>query len=208
MEQYNADVMASDIQYDRSWIRNAKLRQLTGYDEQFMFDTHNSVGEVPTFVRTIELLKRIVTFDGVDGKSLTDNKTVDTETILENMRIGDRNALLLTIRKLVIGDKIQCTVACPNCKEGMSFEISTGSLLKRQIPVTEIEYTVNIESFTVKIRPVTGLDERAILQQNSFSPSKRLEQLVRSCIISSDPALMSDTPLSNDFMEDDELASI
>ena len=208
MDQSSEVVMTSGFPNNGSCIKHVKLRHLTGYDEQFMFDTHNSVNEVPTFVRTIELLKRIVTFDGVDGKSLTDNTTVDTETILENMRIGDRNALLLTIRKLVIGDKIQCTVTCPNCKEGMSFEISTGSLLKRQIPVTEIEYTVNIESFTVKIRPVTGLDERAILQQNSCSPSKRLEQLVRTCIISSDPALMSDTPLSNDFIEEMQLASI
>src|SRR5690349_4843276 len=107
-------VIPIGFQNNGSWIKHAKFRQITGYDEQFLFDIENNkIDKTPNFVKTIALLQRIVTFecnyeneikmitDTITSTSTSntpsttinnDDTTIpSTFTILKNITIGERN---------------------------------------------------------------------------------------------------------------------
>jgi hypothetical protein len=198
MEQYSV-VVPRGFPSNGTWIRRVNLRQLTGYDEEFLYEMDRMMIRHPDFLKTISLLKRIVTLEDLDGKISAN--TPDIGIILQNMDIGDRNMLLLSFRSLMSGDKLQCVTTCPKCTERMSVDCSTQSILKAEMPEPQTVYTVAVGNFIMKLRPITGVDEEAIILEN-YPRSKRAEYLVRSCIISSDP------PLGNEELSDELINNI
>ena len=48
------------------------------------------------------------------------------------LTVGDREALLLHLRRLTFGDRMQCTLTCPqsDCGELMDFELNVSDLLQ------------------------------------------------------------------------------
>lgn len=50
---------------------------------------------------------------------------------LRNLPMGDREALLLHIRRLTFGDRIPCTLHCPSCTALMDFELQAQELVLR-----------------------------------------------------------------------------
>jgi len=221
-------VIPRGFQNNGSWIKHAKFRQITGYDEQFLFDIENNkIDKTPNFVKTIALLERIVTFeshyeneirmitDTITSTSTSTSNTPSTTTnnndntiipstitILKNITIGERNLLLLFFRKLLMGDKIQCFVSCTDCGKDMSFEISIDFLLQEKKFKPQVECTIRIDNITFKIRPITTADEEtaSLMQQNSSLLSTKVEHIIRNCIISSSPSIPSDYTLSDDFI--------
>jgi hypothetical protein len=178
------------FQDNGSWLRHPTLRQLTGHDEEYLLSIGNSL---PSVFRTTALLKRVITFN----KALTES---DTEEILRHLAIGDRIALMLQLRRLTFGDLLKCVITCPACKEAMSLDLSIDKLLQIEAPPPQTEYIINVEDFVFKLRPITGADQEALLIKNDPVQYKNpTEQLVRSCIVSSDPALPH-TSLTNDFL--------
>lgn len=184
MERITA-LIPNGFPHNGSWIQQAELRQLNGHDEQLLAEIWNS--SLP--LKTTALLERIVTF----GKSVA---IPEIREIIRSLTVGDRVALMLHLRKLTFGDKLSCVLTCPDCKESMSLELSTSTLLQPTIPNPKSEYSINLDNFTLTIRPVNGADLEAIIE-NSNKPDTA-EQLVKSCIISSEPPLHD--KLSDDFI--------
>ena len=183
-------VIPRGFQHNGSWLRHPMLRQLTGHDEEYLISIGNSL---PSVLRTTALLKRVITFN----KALTES---DTEEILRHLAIGDRSALMLHVRRLTFGDLLKCVIGCPACKKAMSLDLSIDKLLQIEAPPPQTEYITNIEGFVFKLRPITGADQEALLLTSDPNQYANLaEQLVRSCIASSDPALPQ-TSLTDDFI--------
>jgi hypothetical protein len=220
------------FQNNGSWIHQAKMRDLNGYDEQYIASIKNA--SLYTTIRTTALLKRVVIFEKSKGES-------EIEEILRHLTIGDRSVLMLHMRRLNFGDLLQCIITCPKCKENMSTDLSIAKILKKgddhedhnayavesynddrhhhqphysanpSMIQTESD-VLKLDDFVIKIRPINGLDEEALLKfkidqedKNINSKSKYYsaeELLVRSCIV------YSNMPLPNDQFTENFIASV
>jgi hypothetical protein len=158
------------------WVRQAKIKQLDGYDEQMLAESSS----LPAFFRSNLLLERLVTFDEVKDQ-LSPNDAI------RKLSLGDRAILIIQIRATLLGDKIQALLKCPFCKESLSFELSSKSLIQQSRVKPLVAYPVEFENFLLMVKPVTGAVLEAIAESSSSNNS--LEQLAKLCIVSSKPAL-------------------
>src|SRR6266487_3156501 len=74
--------------------QEARLRPVTEDDESFLVDTAHSL---PPARRATELLARCVVALGPKG--------TDRRTAVQTLAIGDREALLLQLRRVTLGDR-------------------------------------------------------------------------------------------------------
>ena len=159
-----------------SWIRQAELRQLNGYDEQ----TLTEIRSYPLSFRTTFLLETIVTFGKLPRK-------LGLHEVIRSLALGDRVALVLHLRRIVLGDKIQSTLNCPQCQEPISLELSAKELLQPTQLEPKKEYPAKIENFLLKLRPLTGADLEAVSEDSD--KNSQVECLARSCVVYSEPPL-------------------
>ena len=132
-----------------SWIKKVKLRQLNGYDEQYLLDIQNNL--LPIHTCSMALLKRVTSFG--DYPTVVENDSIDE--ILRQLSIGDRTALLLHLRKITFGDLIKCALVCSSCKKNMSLNLSIADILHINHSNPQKDYAVEIPGFSLKIRPLT-----------------------------------------------------
>jgi hypothetical protein len=167
---------------DGSWARTATLRELNGYDE-LEFAEMDGLGSPAA--RTTALLSRVAGFGEAGGSK-------DGREIVRDLTVGDRVALMLQLRRLTLGDRIECTIACPACAEDMSLSLSAGNLLQPRSREARTEGEVRAGGLTLKVRPATGADVEAL--ESATGESSLAEALVRSCIVSSDGPLPPHIP--------------
>jgi hypothetical protein len=79
------------------------------------------------------------------------------------MSVGDRDALLLWVRRITFGDEIQCTVVCPGpeCGQKLDFSLSVDELLaprEESSKVFESHVSSAGTEHRVRYRPVNGAD--------------------------------------------------
>ena len=136
------------------WTRDARLHALTGAEEEFLAEEGATLAPAE---RTTELLARCVDRIGPIEAS--------PETVLQ-LTIGDREALLLQIRRLTFGDRLEAVVACPSadCGERMDLELSVGDLLVEP-SLGEDDWRQGAVAragsrYTVRYRAPTGADQR------------------------------------------------
>ncbi len=158
------------------WVHHAEIRPLNGYDEQSLFETHNFSAPF----KTTMLLERVATFGSITEK-------LDLHETVRHLTVGDRVALILQVRKATFGDKLESVLNCPACKERLSLELSVNSLLQPLNYEAKMEYPLKFKKFSIKVRPASGADLEALTE--NCSASNLLEQLIRSCIVTSQPPL-------------------
>jgi hypothetical protein len=100
--------------------REAYVRPLTGEDQDFL--TEECGGLLPAQWIT-EVLTRCVT-------RLGPNEPVTREAI-QSLTVGDREALLLHLRRLTWGDRLRCLLTCPSpkCTEKLEVDVDVADLL-------------------------------------------------------------------------------
>jgi hypothetical protein len=158
------------------------LRELNGYDEQ---DIRRLDGSVLPAERTTALLDRVARLEEVGGSK-------NNRELVRQLTVGDRVALMLQLHRLTFGDKIDCIVTCPACRDEMSVGLSAGQLLQPAMGEPAVQSEVAVGDVVLRIRPVTGADVEALAR--SEKGVSLAEALVRSCIISSDRPLPSPLP--------------
>jgi hypothetical protein len=206
--------------YSINDLTNRKLyiRQLNGYDEQFLRETKKYFS---TLYRIKNLLSKVIS---VDLTPIAGNDKY-LNTIVNDLTIGDLQILVLHLRKLIFGDKIQTVIKCPICNLDMDLNVSTFELLTRFMICDKANYEqeVKIDKYLVKIRPLKISDIETCtnynFNQSSFkslessssssessestddnNKKNYVEQLIRRCIIQSIPDLPSNC-LDNEFLE-------
>lgn len=169
------------FQIGSCWIRQATIRELNGYDEQLIVSTQNLFSPFKTSL----LLEQVVKFNNLPPK-------LDLLEIIRNLPVGDRIALILQLRKITFGSILHCTIQCPNCTNTLSIDLQVDSLLQHPNPNPQTTYPLKLENYSITLRPLNGSDLEA-LTLNQTPPTlvavNLAEKLLRSCILSSDPAL-------------------
>lgn len=160
---------------DGERYQEAAVRPLVGRDEAALGtgDTPSSRAEWTT-----KVLGRCV-------ESLGPLDVDDIEPI-RSLTVGDREALLLHVRRLTLGNALPSIVSCPACAEKMDLELSAAELLLRPDPHETQVYEATIgedgQPFAVAFRLPTGGDQEVISGLAAESPEEAARLLVHRCV--------------------------
>lgn len=157
-------------------IKTVTVKELTGADEEALAKASQSLSP---FVFLDRLLKCGVV-------SIGDEATVENEKLLKQMIIGDREALLLGIRKATYGSQLDVDGwMCSNCgaTEDLSMDLS-------DIPYITMADTRNDTEFDVpfrkggyaKVRLATGADQLAMFEKNDLTRAQTETIMLSRCI--------------------------
>jgi hypothetical protein len=130
------------------------VRELTGYDEEHLARVD---GAKNAAVFMTELL-----LAGVDEL----NGIKPERDTIRNLLIGDRDALMLGIRKATYGDTVKFTLTCGNCGEDNDLEID----LNTDIPVTVLQdpleriFEVPLRRGSAQVTLLTGIVQEAFAE--------------------------------------------
>lgn len=151
LDDTQVDLPAGWIDQNGVLHRTALVRELNGFDEEALshFDPFKNIAEFVT-----ELLCR-----GVE--SIGD--THPDKQLIQTLLIGDREALLLGIRRATYGDTVEQKMVCPNCEEDNDITIE----LSKDVPVKSMDdpltrvFDVELRHGTAKVRLVNGTVQEA-----------------------------------------------
>ena len=101
----------------RGWERAVWLRPWDGRDE---WELLADAGESPAAQATA-LLARCLALEGGARPASAE--------FVRGLTVGDREALLLHLRRITVGDPLPCLIGCPSCGERMELDLSTRALL-------------------------------------------------------------------------------
>jgi hypothetical protein len=138
------------------WHRTVSVRPLCGRDEAFLAE---QAGFLLPVQRTTALLARTV-------ERLGPCQTV-TPAALGALAVGDREALLLHLRRLTLGERIACVLSCSNpaCGEKLDLDLSVSDLLLPPYAYAAAVYERLVEGaegqYLVRFRLPTGADQEA-----------------------------------------------
>ena len=168
---------------DGKWLTKTMIRHINGHDEQSVLEIPQ---DLPHHQRVLFLLERIVRFQGVQD--------IETGEVLRKICIGDRVALLLHARSMILGDRIPCTITCTKCEKKMSADLNVSNLLQVKYPAQRDTYEVEIGGHDMKIKPLNAFSQDEVLDESASSPNSLEQKLAKSCIAYSKPELPTVLP--------------
>jgi hypothetical protein len=104
--------------HEGAWRRSVWLRPWNGHDEAAL--TGEGAAEYPA-ARTTLLLSRCVHPDRESGPA--------SAKFVRSLTAGDRDALLLHLRRITVGRRIEALVNCERCHEAMELDVEIESLI-------------------------------------------------------------------------------
>ena len=149
-------------------VETIEIRYMTAKEEDILSDR--------------SLLKK-----GVAVDRTLENLIVDKTIKLENLLVGDKNALLIAARRTGYGDEYITKVTCPSCGEVDEFSFSLSDLghndFEHNLELEEVELTSNntfkltlpMSKVVVECRMLTGKDE-SILSKKSLRQGRKNEK--------------------------------
>jgi hypothetical protein len=163
--------------FDGGCHREVRLRPIGSGDEGFLLDTK---GRLLPAHRVTALLARCVERLGSAEPA--------TDEAVRSLTVGDREALLLHLRRLSLGDRLQGVVNCPapDCGEKMDLDLNMGDLLLPPYDHRRRSYEAEIaedgSSYRVRFRLPTGADQEdaAILARSDSHAAA--ERLLHGCV--------------------------
>jgi hypothetical protein len=162
--------------------RIVELRAPTGEDEAAVLELsrHATAAEVTTAV-----LERCV--QCLDGRA----PTIDT---VRALTAGDREALMLHLRRISFGDRLACVLDCPLCESRMDVTLSVGELLSAPYRDVQERHDATIEiggePLRVSFRLPTGADQEAAAAEDDVEAAIRM--VIDRCV---DEVRAGDRPL-------------
>jgi hypothetical protein len=155
----------------------AVLRPIDGDDEAFLLETEESL--LPA-QRTTALLSRCLA-------RLGPLSPVAPETAA-SLTAGDREALLLNLRRLSLGERLQCVVNCPepHCGERLDLDLRVSDLLLPPYLHTRERYETTIaengDAYHVRFRLPTGAYQEEAAALVRSDPQAAADLLLRRCV--------------------------
>jgi hypothetical protein len=154
---------------------DAEVRELTGADEEAI--TKARSGGVGTFITTLLSCGTVTVGDEPSGP-----------TVLDNLLLGDRDMLLLEIRRATYGEEIVWErYTCPFCGDEFRLAVTLDEIPIRRLEdpsqrVFEVELRRNRKAF---VRLPVGSDQKAILAVvDRATESEQNTLLLSRCLIS------------------------
>jgi hypothetical protein len=162
------------IRLDGVWHRDAILRPLAGRDEAFLLQHGCALSSAS---RTTALLARCLC-------SLGSLSAVSAD-IARSLTVGDREALLLHLRRLTFGEIISCVLACPDCDEKLDLDLQATELLlppyQHAGDLHEASVASDDVSYRVRFRLPNGADQEQAARL-AAAPDTAAELVLRRCV--------------------------
>lgn len=77
---------------------------------------------------------------------------------LARLSIGERDALLFSVRERCIGPHLEAYCECPSCTTGVELSLSTTDIVDGSWEKAETELSLQSEGFVIRFRPPNSLD--------------------------------------------------
>ena len=166
------DLPGGFIAADGSVTRSATVRELTGRDEEAIARGGNRA-----------VMLNTVLARGLEKLGYNDATVAD----LDNLLAGDRDAILLGIRKMTFGSTVDGALNCPGCGTRQNVLID----LDEDIPTTELADPVNDRVFEVDLKAgkavvtlPTGLVQKQLADNVSKSAPEKMSIFLGGCLVS------------------------
>jgi hypothetical protein len=160
---------------DGAWRRTVWLRPWTGRDELFL---HEEARGLPPAARATALLARCVWLNG-GGEAAG-------PAFARALTAGDREALLLHLRRITLGDALACVLSCPRCGEKLDLELSVSGLLLPPYPDAAAEYAARVGrgrgACDVRFRLPNGGDLEHAAARAATDPGGAAREVLARCV--------------------------
>ena len=157
--------------------RELTLRPVDSVDEVFLLDTADELGQAE---RASALLARCLVADGAAD---------DGTDLLGRLTAGDREAALLQLRRLTLGERLEAVIACPvaDCGELMELELVVDDLLVPPVRRPSRSYRITLEGgagpLVVRFRLPTGSDLDEVASASRADAAAGVAELLRRCLL-------------------------
>lgn len=174
------------IDVDGDLIRTAEVRELTGADEE-------SIAKAGSTGKAFDVLLK----KGLLRLGAKDVVKTDIDTLLS----GDRDAILIGIRRVTFGSTLPVLVRCQSCNDEHKVEVD----LLKDVPVVELKdpiedraWTIETKKGLVKVALPNGIVQRKLMENLDKTSSEMNTILLSGCIVSVDgsPSVGASTALS------------
>jgi hypothetical protein len=93
--------------------------------------------------------------------------------------VGDRDFLMLQLRRLNLGEEVRAVATCPACEARMDLSFSVGDVPVDRRPQTATAYALELDGRSVRFRLPNGGDQEALLDRDGVDPD---EYLLARCL--------------------------
>jgi len=158
-------------------VHDVWLRSLSGEDEAFLLEGGEALSGP---ARTTALLSRCVLRIGSDANITRDK--------IRALTVGDREALLLHLRRVTYGDRLPCLLNCANrtCGERLDLELKAGDLLVAADGSSgewsEFSVRSGATTYRVRMRVPNGLDQELLAEGVWPEAASAEDFLLRRCV--------------------------
>lgn len=161
--------------HSHQMLRHASLRPLSGRDEEWLARHRNT----PSSVRVSWLLNQCLL--------ALDDRPVNCD-LVRQMLVGDREFLMLQLRRITLGDHVQAVVNCPECGSKMDVDFRLDEVSVQAQPQTQESFTLDLPGRSVRFRLPNGGDQEDVVHD----PDPVGALLGRCLVDDADQALSSD----------------
>jgi len=157
--------------------REAELLPLTGSDEAIMLDKGRVLS--PAQRTTMQITRCLTRLGSIDHI---------TPRLARSLTVGDREALLLHLRRLTFGDKVQSILNCPSptCGEKMEIDLKVSDLLHPPYADSKAVYETTVnqnnEACRVLFHLPTGGDQEDAGTVAMTNPEAAVDLLIKRCV--------------------------
>ena len=103
-----------------------------------------------------------------------------TPEMVRALLVGDRDYLMLQLRRLTLGDRVQAVFTCPSCAAKMDVDFSSSEVPVDRHAQTQAYHAADVgPARSIRFRLPTGADQEAVL---SVPPEDRVSALLARCV--------------------------
>ena len=153
-------------------LGQAALRPLTGREEEWLAQ-HSAT---PSALAVTRLLTNCLVW--LDGAEITGD-------LVRQLLVGDRDYLMLQLRRLTLGEEFQAVFPCPACGAKMDLNFRASEVPVDSRPQTARSYNLKLREpqpsgRTARFRLPTGGDQEALL---GMDPEVAVGALIDRCLL-------------------------
>jgi hypothetical protein len=179
------DLPGGYISQDGTVVKTAEVRELNGADEEAISKAGSKAKALGV------LLQRGLVKVGTEEA---------TKEMLDNLLSGDRDAILLGIRKVTFGDELKAMVHCYSCNEDQETVVT----LSEDVPVRELNdlkgrsWVIDTKKGPVAVGLPNGLVQKKLMDNADKTAAEINTLLLSGCVMSvnGSPSMGAHTVLS------------
>lgn len=177
MTQFADLSLPTGLWVDGTHLRHVRVRGLSADEDGFLLEKRNGLGPI---ARVTSLLARCL---GVPGDPRPAQESAAA------MTVGDREALLLAVRRATFGEELACALRCPDAGCGAPLEVvlrASDLMLEPYAdaaPRYEAEIADGDHRLQVTFRLPTGSDQEAAAPLAMVDPQAAARSLAERCAL-------------------------